>query len=94
MHDAVHRRMRVIADRIGALARLRGQFLGARDELPRDRIVGIVGIDQRGDVRRDRDRIARRDPLQIGQLLRRARGHGATSSAGSPQCRSGAACRS
>ena len=71
MHDAGDRRMRVIADRIGVLARLRRQFLGARNELPRDRIVGIVGVDQRGDVGRDRDRIARRDLFQIGKLRRR-----------------------
>ena len=38
--------MRVIADRIGALVGLHDQFLGARNVLPRDRIKGIVGVDQ------------------------------------------------
>ena len=40
-----------IADRIGAFVRLYDQFLGARNELPRDRVEGIVGVDQRGNVR-------------------------------------------
>ena len=60
--------MRVVADRIGILVRLRHQFLGARNILPRDRIVGIIGVDQRGDVRRHRNRIARRDFFQIGKI--------------------------
>ena len=47
MHDAIDRRMRVIADRIGALLRLRDELIGARDILPRDRIVRIVAVDQR-----------------------------------------------
>ena len=76
MHDAGDRRMRVIADRIGILARLRHQFLGARNELPRDRIVGIIGVDQRGDVRRHRHRIARRDLFQIGKIGRRRQAAG------------------
>ena len=67
VHDAGNRRMRVIADRIGALARLAHQFLRARNELPRDRIVGIIGIDQRGDIGRHRDGVARGDLFQIGE---------------------------
>ena len=63
--------MRVIADRIGALVRLHDQFLGAWNELPRDRIVGIVGVDQGGDIRRHRHRVACRDLLQIGEILDR-----------------------
>ena len=66
-----NRRMRIIADRIGVLAGLLDQFRGARNELPRDRIVGIVGIDQRGDVGRHRDRIARGDLFEIGERGRR-----------------------
>ena len=68
MHDAGDRRMRVIADRIGVFAWRVHQFLRARDELPRDRIVGIVRVDQGGDIRRHRDRIARGDPFEIGKI--------------------------
>ena len=68
--------MRVIADRIGILARLGHQFLGARNELSRDRIVGIAGIDQGGDVRRHRHRIARRDLFKIGKISRRRQAMG------------------
>ncbi len=57
-----------IADRIGALARLRRQFVRARNELPRDGIVGIAGVDQCGDVGRHRDRIARRDLFKRGEI--------------------------
>jgi hypothetical protein len=59
--------MRVIADRIGVLAGLLDQFGGIRDELPRDRIVGIVRIDQRGDIGCHRNRVARGDFLEIGE---------------------------
>ncbi|MGY4313135.1 hypothetical protein ACVWW1_002438 [Bradyrhizobium sp. JR3.5] len=41
MHDAGDRRMRIVADRIGVLARLLDELVGARDELPRDRVGGI-----------------------------------------------------
>ena len=71
MHDAGDRRMGVVADRIGVFAGLLHQFQRIRNELPRDRIVGILGIDQGGDVRRHRDRVARGDPFEIGQIGRR-----------------------
>jgi hypothetical protein len=76
MHDAGDRRMAVIADRIGILAWLGDQFRGARNELTRDRIVGIAGVDQRGHVRRHRHRIAFRDLFQIGQSNRRRKAAG------------------
>ena len=68
MHDAGDRRMHVIADRIGALAFAAHQLQGVRNELPRDRVVGIVGVDQRRDVRRDGHRITRGNFFQIGQI--------------------------
>ncbi len=71
VHDACDRRIGVIADRIGIFAWPRQQFLGAWNELPRDRIVGIVGVNQCGDIGRHRDRIARRDLFQIGKGRRR-----------------------
>ena len=48
MHDARHRRMGIIADWIGKLLRARIEFSFAGDELPRDRVVRIVTIDQIG----------------------------------------------
>ncbi len=65
VHNTGNRRMAVIADRIGVLAGPRQQFLGARNELARDGIVGITRVDQRGDVGRYRHRIARRDLFHI-----------------------------
>ena len=70
MDDAGHRRMRVVADRIGVLARCAHQFERARNELPRDRVVGVFGVDQLGDVRRHRDGVARGDPFEIGKIGR------------------------
>ena len=46
MHDAGDRRMRVVADRIGVFAWRAHQFQRARNELPRDRIVGVFAVDQ------------------------------------------------
>ena len=60
--------MRVIADRVGAFAGLLLQFKGVRDELPRDRIVGVLAIDQRGDLRGHRNGVARGNPLEIGKV--------------------------
>ena len=71
MHDAGDRRMRVVADRIGVFAGRVHQFQRARNELPRDRIVGIFAIDQAGDLGRHGDRIARGDPFEIGEIGRR-----------------------
>ena len=70
MHDAGDRRMCVVADWIGALAWCSHQLLRARNELPRDGIGGIIGIDQRGNVGRHRNRIARGDLLQHGKIVR------------------------
>ncbi len=67
MHDAGDRRMRVVADRIGILAALHHQLAGARDELPRDWIGGIAGVDQAGDIGRHRNGITRRDLLQLAK---------------------------
>ena len=62
--------MRIVADRIGAFAWLCDQLGGRRNELPRDGVVRIIGIDQPGNVWRHRDRIARSDPLEIGEIDR------------------------
>ena len=68
--------MCVVADRIGALAWFTHQFQCAWNELPRDRVLGIVGVDQRGDVRRYRNRVARSDPFEIGERLGRRQAAG------------------
>ena len=65
-----NRRMRVVADRIGVFAGRAHQFQRARNELPRDRIVGVFGVDQAGDIRRHGDRIARGDPFEVGEIGR------------------------
>ena len=52
-----------VADRVGALLRADVEFGRAGHELAGDGIVGIVRIDERGNSRRDRDRIAGRDGL-------------------------------
>ena len=77
MHDAGDRRMRVIADRIGVLARLQLQLCGGRNELPRNGIIGIGIVDQLDQRRRDRDRIARGDALERRQRFggRKMLGH-------------------
>ena len=61
VHDAFDRAVRMVADRVGVLFRLRSSSAAIGHELPRDRIVRVGGIDQSGDGRCDaRWRIARR----------------------------------
>jgi len=71
VHDAGDRRMRMVADGIRIFVFSDRQFRRRRNELPRDRIVGVIGVDQCGDIRRYRDRIARANLLQIGKISRR-----------------------
>lgn len=66
MHDPTDRRTSVVADRIGVLAGLLDELVGARDELPRDRVGWIGRVDQRDELRRHRDRIARRHLFELG----------------------------
>ena len=68
MHDARDRRMRIIADRVRVLARRGNQLHCTRDELLRDGIGGIARLNQRGDLRRHRDGITRRDLFQVRQI--------------------------
>ena len=49
MHKPRQRRMGVVADRIGPLLRRRRGLAKIGDKLPRNRIVRIVAVDQRGD---------------------------------------------
>jgi hypothetical protein len=59
--------MRLIADWIGAFARLLNQFVGARNELPGDGIILIVGVDQRGNIGSHRNRVAGCDPFKVAK---------------------------
>jgi hypothetical protein len=68
MHDACDGRMSAIADRVGALVGLALQLICGRNELPRDRVVGVGGIDQACDIGRDRDGVAGGDVFQTGQI--------------------------
>ena len=61
MHDALDRAERIVGDRIGAFFRLLLKLARVRHELPRNRIVRIVAIDQIGYRRGDGDGIARGD---------------------------------
>jgi hypothetical protein len=70
VNDTGNRRMCIIADRIGALTGFTHQFQRARNELARNWVVGIFGVDQRGDVGRHRDGVARGNPFEIGECVR------------------------
>jgi hypothetical protein len=65
VHDAFDRAVRVVADRIGALLRMRMQFAAIGNELPCDRIVFVRCIDQISHGRSHGQRIARSDSLDL-----------------------------
>ena len=70
--DPLDRRVGEVADRVGGLPRAgRDSSAVGRDELARDRVVRIGGVDQVGHGRRDRHGILRRHPLQRRQALGR-----------------------
>ncbi len=58
VHDPFNRAVRVVADRIAILLRRNRKFSRIRNELPRNRVVRIGGINQIGDIGRDRHGIA------------------------------------
>ena len=86
MYDSFDRRVDMIADGIGILVWCRHELFDARNELPRDRIVRIVAVDQRSHRRRHRHGIALRDAFEFRrhfghkpgfrELSRRAQGRG------------------
>ena len=77
MHDAFDRRMRLVGDRIGQFFRRFDQLRDIGQELARDRIGRIGGIDQRPDGGRNRDRVFLRHILD---------GHGSGSTTGNGAC--------
>jgi hypothetical protein len=71
MHDALDRRMRVVADRIGKFLGTRLEFGGVRNKLPGDRVMWIVAVYQRSQRRRQSHRVTPRNRVERGQLLGR-----------------------
>ena len=55
MNDALDGTERLVSDRIAAFLRARKQFRDVGDELPRDRVAGIVWINQGRHRRRHAD---------------------------------------
>ena len=74
MHDAPDRRVRVVADRIGSLVFAMLELGEGRHELPGDRVIGLVCVDEPGHRRRDGESVARRYGVQR-ILTRRSRRH-------------------
>ena len=60
MHHAFDRAERIVGDRIGAFFLFLLELARIGHELPRDRIVGIIAVDQIRHRRRERHRITRR----------------------------------
>lgn len=97
MDDTGNRAVRSVADRIGTLFRHEREFGHVGHELPRNRVVRIVPVDQARDRRADGDGVAGRDPgdrlfllstdqTGVGELTRCSdgafRGHGVASATG------------
>ena len=61
MDDALDRRQAPVADRIGSLAGRDVELGRLRHELPPDRVLRRIAVDQRRHLGRDRHRIARGD---------------------------------
>ena len=71
MHQATNWAHRVVANRVVALGRIADQLSSVRHELACDRVGGIAGPDERGKRRRDGDRVARGDRLELREPFRR-----------------------
>ena len=73
MHEPRQRRMDVVADRIGAFLRRDRRFAKIGDKLSRNRILRIVAVDQRHDLRRNGDAVALRHLIETVDLAHEAR---------------------
>jgi hypothetical protein len=71
VHDALDRAVGVIPDRIGRFLRGAVELGRIGNELRRDRVMPIGRIDERRQVRRQRDGIARGHPFELGEPLGR-----------------------
>ena len=70
MHQALDRAFCVVADRIVGLRRIADELAAVGDELARDRIVRIAGVDEASQRRRQADRVARGDRLELAEPRR------------------------
>src|SRR6185437_875884 len=66
MDNALYRGPPFVADRVGTLLRRRVEFGHGRQILARDGVIGIVAVDQFGNVARHRDGAARGDLVDFG----------------------------
>ncbi len=71
MHKPRHRLVRIVADRVGALFRHRLKLRRIGKELAGDRVVRIGGVDQLRHIRRNRNRVARGNALQVDEAVAR-----------------------
>ena len=67
MHQAPDGAHGVVADRVVALRRIPDELAGVGNELARDRIGWIAWPDERGERRRQADRVALGDGLKLGK---------------------------
>ncbi len=70
MHQPMNRAHRVVADRVVALVGVADELARVGHELAGDRVGGIAGLNQRGQRRRDGDRIAPGDSLKLREPFR------------------------
>ena len=64
--------MRVVADGIGEFRRTFDKLAHVWEKLPRDGIMRVGGVDQRGDLRRHGDAVTLLDREQILRRLQQA----------------------
>ena len=67
MHQSLDGAHGVVADRVVALGRVADELAGVGHELARDRIGWIARPDERGERRREADRVALGDGLELGK---------------------------
>ncbi len=72
MHQSVDRAHCIVADWIVALGGMALKLPPVGNELARDRVVGVAGLNERGERRAEADRIALRDRLELREPLRRS----------------------
>ncbi len=71
MDEPFDRAFQIVADRVGDLGGMTFKLADVGDELPCDRVLGIAAVDQIGERRGQRHRIARADRGKLGPALGR-----------------------
>ena len=69
MHQSLHGAHGVVADRVVALGRIADKLAGVGDELARDRVGRVAGLNKRRERRRNADCVALGDRLQFGEAV-------------------------